>query len=93
MLRSNPSVRADTRAWAAILVSLLILTLHARAIKATNLLDPTIRITNPGNTLVAICQDLPGSKFSSHKYPGGRSLALAPPLPYGPPPATSILDT
>ncbi len=43
MLRSNPSARADARAWAAMLVSLLILYIHAWALKAINLLEPYIR--------------------------------------------------
>jgi hypothetical protein len=40
MLRSNPSALADVRAWAAALLSLLILALHARTGKAINLLEP-----------------------------------------------------
>ena len=43
MLRSNPSARADARAWAAMLLSLLILSIHAWAAKAVNLLEPYIR--------------------------------------------------
>jgi hypothetical protein len=46
MLRSNPSARADVRAWAATLLSLLIFSLHARTGKAINLLEPYIR-TSP----------------------------------------------
>jgi hypothetical protein len=46
MLRSNPSARADARAWAAMLLSLLILPLHARAAKAINLLEPYIRTSS-----------------------------------------------
>jgi len=46
LLRSNLSARADARAWAAMLVSLLILPPHAWAVKATNLLEPYIR-TSP----------------------------------------------
>lgn len=42
MLGSNPSARADARAWAAMFVSLLILPLHARAVKAINPLKPYI---------------------------------------------------
>ena len=45
MLRSNLSARADARAWAAMLVSLLILALHAWAKNAINLLDLQIRIS------------------------------------------------
>jgi len=45
MLRSNLSARADARAWAAMLVSLLILALHAWAENAINLLDLQIRIS------------------------------------------------
>jgi hypothetical protein len=41
MLRSNPSARVDARAWAAVLLSLLILPLHAWADNAINLLRPT----------------------------------------------------
>lgn len=41
MLRSNPSARVDARAWAAVLLSLLILPLHAWADNAINLLAPT----------------------------------------------------
>jgi hypothetical protein len=37
MLRSNLSARADARAWAAVLLPLLILTSHAWANKAINL--------------------------------------------------------
>jgi hypothetical protein len=41
MLRSNPSARVDVRAWAATLLSLLILLgLHARTGNAINLLEP-----------------------------------------------------
>ena len=40
MLRSNPSARAGARAWAAVLVPLLILALHAWAFKAINLRSP-----------------------------------------------------
>jgi hypothetical protein len=43
MLRSNPSARDDARAWAAIIASLLILALHARAANAINLLESYIR--------------------------------------------------
>ena len=46
MLRSNPSARADARAWAAMLLSLLILSIHAWAANALNLLEPYIR-TSP----------------------------------------------
>ena len=46
LLRSNPSARVDARAWAAMLVSLLILPPHAWAVKAINLLEPYIR-TSP----------------------------------------------
>ena len=46
MLRSNPSARVDARAWAAMLLSLLILPLHARAAKAINLLEPSTQ-TSP----------------------------------------------
>lgn len=45
MLRSNLSARADARAWAAMLCSLLILLLHAWAVKAINLFEPSIRIS------------------------------------------------
>jgi hypothetical protein len=50
MLRSNPSARADAQAWAAMLVSLLILPLHAWAANAINLLDPVIRISPTSET-------------------------------------------
>ena len=43
MLRSNPSARADARAWAAMLLSLLIFAPHAWAANAINLLAPYIR--------------------------------------------------
>ena len=43
MLRSNPSARTDARAWAAMLLSLLILSPHAWAANAINLLEPYIR--------------------------------------------------
>jgi len=46
MLRTNPSARADARAWAAMLLSLLILALHAWAANAINLLETYIR-TSP----------------------------------------------
>lgn len=45
MLRSNPSARVDARAWAAMLLSLLILPLHAWAENAINLLDRTTRLS------------------------------------------------
>jgi hypothetical protein len=38
MLRSNPSVRADARAWGAVLFLPLLITLHAWARPAINLL-------------------------------------------------------
>jgi len=50
MLRSNPSARADARAWAAMLLSLLILALYARAGKAINLLEPSIRTSPTSET-------------------------------------------
>ena len=43
MLRSNPSARVDARAWAAMLLSLLIFSSHAWAANAINLLEPYIR--------------------------------------------------
>lgn len=43
MLRSNPSACADARAWAAMLLSLLIFSPHAGAANAINLLQPYIR--------------------------------------------------
>jgi hypothetical protein len=45
MLRSNLSARADARAWAAMLLSLLILILHAWADKAINLPVPNSRLS------------------------------------------------
>jgi hypothetical protein len=60
MLRSNPSARADARAWAAILLSLLIPALHARADKAINLLEPSTRTSPTSETpwlpYVKICR-------------------------------------
>src|SRR6266567_3322276 len=70
MLRSNPSAHADARAWAAILVSLLTLPLHARAAKAINLLDPSIRLSpireTPWLPYVKICR---GRNSTSPQYP------------------------
>ncbi|MBA2708703.1 MAG: hypothetical protein H0U59_12935 [Gemmatimonadaceae bacterium] len=45
MLRSNPSARTDARAWAAMLVSLLILTPHAWATNAINLTNHSTTIS------------------------------------------------
>jgi hypothetical protein len=79
MLRSNPSARADARAWAAMLVSLLILPLHARAANAINLLDPVIRISPTWET-----PWLPYGKISrvereaTHGSGGGTPAALTP---------------
>ena len=60
MLRSNPSARADARAWAAVLASLLIFAPHAWAANAINLNEVFATMSPTGANLVAKWQDLPG---------------------------------
>jgi hypothetical protein len=64
MLRSNPSARVDARAWAAILLSLLIFSPHAWAANAINLLKPYIRTLPTLET-----PWLPFGKISGAKIP------------------------
>ena len=60
MLRSNPSARADARAWAAVLASLLTFVSHAWAGNAINLNAVFATMSPTGANLVAKWQDLPG---------------------------------
>jgi hypothetical protein len=94
MLRSNPSARADARAWAAMLFSLLILALHARADKAVNLPKPLIHISPTSETpwlpYVKICR---GRAVVFDRFPVVARFASDHRLPYEPPPAAWTLTT
>jgi hypothetical protein len=78
MLRSNPSARADARAWAAMLVSLLILPLHARAANAINLLDPFTRTSPMTETPWLPYGKISGVGHGANAVRGWRAVALTP---------------
>lgn len=71
MLRSNPSARADARAWAAMLLSLLILPIHAWATNAVNLLEPYIRTLPTLETPWLPFGKISGARNRRDPIPGG----------------------
>jgi hypothetical protein len=88
MLRSNLSARADARAWAAMLVSLLILALHAWAENAINLLDLQIRISPTWETPWLPYVKISGVDLSYRSFSGGR-VPRHPGYTYATPPGSA----